>query len=74
MNIFSAIAKKEEEQEVLKAEINKHKEIGAKESQQVKEKFEDLMEEELVCSICNELFIKVSKAFCSVYIEGFISK
>ena len=25
----------------------------------MKERFEDLMEEELVCSICNELFIKV---------------
>ena len=61
------IEKKEMEQKMLEHQLNETKEeseshkmkaLQAKED--VLNGFVDLMEEELECSICNELFIKVS--------------
>lgn len=66
-NLQRVIEEKETEQKFLISELDEFKEDNEKQkldAQKTKETilagFADLMENELQCSICNELFIKVS--------------
>ncbi|CAC5378866.1 RNF8 [Mytilus coruscus] len=68
----TVILKKETEQKMLEAQLNEVKEEKDKQTeavlhakQDILSNFADLMETELQCSICNELFVQATSLNCS---------